>query len=224
MGHYPRCSLVLAASGAHEVAGTALASPQRMQNTNANRPSPGAPAPDLEFAVLGADEKRWSLKRAKPKNFSLLVFYRGKHCPVCKTYLKTFEGMFEDIQKRGVEIVALSMDTKSTAEAARKEWGIESIPVGYELNEETARSWGLYISDSIKGTEPKRFSEPGLFLVQPDRTLHYVAINSMPFGRPEPKAILEAIDFILDEDYPPRGTAEMEPRSRALQPSAQVHA
>ena len=197
-----------------------------MQNANTHRPLPGTPAPNLEFDVLGADEQRWALERAKPENFSLLVFYRGKHCPVCKSYLQTFEGMFDAIEKRGVEIVALSMDTKSTAEATREEWGIKSIPMGYGLDEETARAWGLYISDSIKDAEPKRFSEPGLFLVQPDRTLHYVAINSMPFGRPEPKAILDAIGFILDEKYPPRGTVKSNDMrdTRSMRPTTQARA
>ena len=146
-----------------------------------------------------------ALAKAEPETFSLLIFYRGLHCPICKTYLQKFDAMFDDFAKLGVEFSALSMDPRERAEQAMKEWGIDNLPIGYGIAEATARRWGLYISESIKDGEPRRFNEPGLFLVRPDGELHYVAINSMPFGRPEPDAMLKAISFILDEEYPARG-------------------
>lgn len=168
-------------------------------------PMPGQPAPGLTFDVLGVPEPRWDLAEAEPKKFSMLVFYRGLHCPVCKTYLKAIDSMFDDFTERGVEIAAVSMDSEDRAEQAMDEWGIEHLPIGYGLDEATARRWGLYISDAISDDEPRRFSEPGLFLVRDDGTLHYAAINSMPFGRPRPEDVLKAIDYILDKDYPARG-------------------
>jgi len=168
-------------------------------------PLPGRRAPELTFDVLGVPESRWDLSEAEPKQFSMLVFYRGLHCPVCKTYLRTIDSMFDEFADRGVEIAAISMDTEDRAQESKDEWGIENLPIGYGLDEATARRWGLYISSPIIDAEPRRFSEPGLFLVRRDGTLHYVAINSMPFGRPDPKDVLKAIDFILEKDYPARG-------------------
>lgn len=176
-----------------------------MSDSITNKPMPGHPAPALTFDVLGVPESRWDLAKAEPETFSLLIFYRGLHCPICKTYLQKFDAMFDDFAKLGVEFSALSMDPRERAEQAMKEWGIDNLPIGYGIAEATARRWGLYISESIKDGEPRRFNEPGLFLVRPDGELHYVAINSMPFGRPEPDAMLKAISFILDEEYPARG-------------------
>lgn len=176
-----------------------------MTDQRQHKPLPGERAPELGFDVLGVPETRWDLSKAEPDTFSMLVFYRGLHCPVCKSYLKTIDGMFDDFSELGVEIAALSMDTKERAERSKSEWGIEHVPLGYGLDEPTARQWGLYMSDSIDDDEPRRFSEPGLFLVRPDGTLFYAAINSMPFGRPAPKDILKAIRFVLDEEYPARG-------------------
>lgn len=172
------------------------------------KPLPGHSAPSLNFGVLGTPESRWDINEAAPENFSLLIFYRGLHCPICKTYLQAFDRSFEDFTRLGVEFSALSMDSRERAERAKKQWEIENLPIGYGLGEDTVRQWGLYISESISVDEPRRFSEPGLFLVRPDTTIHYVAINSMPFGRPEPKSVLEAVSYILEKDYPARGELE----------------
>lgn len=168
-------------------------------------PTPGQPAPDLEFPVLGPPEDRWDIAQAKPAQFSLLIFYRGLHCPVCRKYLQEFEALMDTLAELGVEAVALSMDDAERARRARDEWNLRKLPVGYDLSEKDAWVWGLFVSESIKDEEPRRFSEPGLFLVNSDRTLYYAAINSMPFGRPKPDDVLDAVRFIEDKDYPPRG-------------------
>ena len=51
------------------------------------------------------------------------------------------------------------------------------------------------------------FGEPGLFLIRPDHTVYYQAIQSMPFGRPSFRGMLGGIDFVLENDYPARGEA-----------------
>ncbi len=69
------------------------------------------------------------------------------------------------------------------------------------------RAWGLFVSRSIKDGEPAEFAEPGLFLISPDGTVYYEAVNSMPFGRPQFGDLLQAIDFVTENDYPARGEA-----------------
>lgn len=41
--------------------------------------------PDLAVPTLSGT--RWSVADAKPQRFSLIVFYRGLHCPICTTYI-----------------------------------------------------------------------------------------------------------------------------------------
>jgi hypothetical protein len=55
--------------------------------------------------------------------------------------------------------------------------------------------------------EPALFSEPGLYLVRPDRTLYAGAVNTMPFARTNFGELLKALDFIIEKDYPARGEA-----------------
>ena len=72
------------------------------------------------------------------------------------------------------------------------------------------RRGGLFISTS-RGTtsigieEPALFSEPGVFIVRPDDTLYYGAVQTMPFARPHFDELLAALDFALEKNYPARG-------------------
>lgn len=165
--------------------------------------TPGAPAPDLSFATR---EGRWSLADASPDRFTMLVFYRGLHCPVCKKQLEQLNGMLSEFKSRGIEVVALSMDSEALFEKTTSEWDIDDIPVGHGLAEQTAREWGLFISDPISDKEPAVFSEPGIFLIRPDGKIYAAFVQSIPFARPRLEDILSAVDFVTDEDYPPRGT------------------
>jgi peroxiredoxin len=142
----------------------------------------------------------------------MLVFYRGLHCPVCRRYLTELNGIIEEFDKRGVATVTTSTDSKQRAEQAKSQWDLTNLTVGYGVSIEQAREWGLYISTSRGMTstgveEPALFAEPGMFLVKPDRTLYWAAIQTMPFARPHFPEIAQAIDFVLSKNYPARGEA-----------------
>jgi peroxiredoxin len=171
---------------------------------------PRQPAPELAFDTL--DAGRWSLAEQTPQNFTMLVFYRGLHCPVCRRYLTELNGIIEEFDKRGVATVTTSTDSKQRAEQAKSQWDLTNLTVGYGVSIEQAREWGLYISTSRGMTstgveEPALFAEPGMFLVKPDRTLYWAAIQTMPFARPHFPEIAQAIDFVLSKNYPARGEA-----------------
>ena len=136
------------------------------------------------------------------------VFYRGLHCPICRTQMADLEAKLPDFVKRGVGVVAVSSDNAERAERAKREWKLSTLRVGLDLR--VARAWGLYISTSRGMTstgveEPPLFSEPGLFLVRPDRTLYFASVQTMPFARPHFTDILGALDFVIAKNYPARG-------------------
>lgn len=166
---------------------------------------PNSKAPPLDVETM--EGGRWSLAARKPKNFTLVVFYRGLHCPVCKGYLGDLESKLGDFAARGVEAIAVSGDPRDRAAEAKKDWGLEKLTIGYGMSVEAMRAWGLYVSKSIREGETALFNEPGLFLIRPDGTVYYVGINSMPFGRPSLAEMLQRLDFILEKNYPARGEA-----------------
>ena len=169
---------------------------------------PRQPVPALAVPLLGGG---WfEIEKERPEHFSFVVFYRGLHCPICRTQLGELETKLPEFAKRGVNVVALSSDTVERAERTRQEWKLVDLPLGYGLDLAVARAWGLYISTSRGMTstgieEPALFSEPGLFLVRPDRTLYFASVQTMPFARPHFTDILAAIDFVTAKNYPARG-------------------
>ncbi len=174
------------------------------------RTLPRQPAPDLAVPTLSG--MPWSLAGAAPQRFSLIVFYRGLHCPICATYIAELNKSVPEFTTRGVETVAVSSDTEERASQAQAKWGLSQLTVGHSLTIGTARTWGLYISTGRGKTsagveEPALFSEPGVFLVRADRTLYWAAVQSMPFARPHFRDIIGAIDFVIAKDYPARGEA-----------------
>ena len=171
---------------------------------------PRTPSPDLAFETVGGDT--WRLADQKPENFTMIVAYRGLHCPICKNYLRDLDRLSQDFEKRGVQSVVVSTDERERAEETKRGWELENLTVGYDLGIDQSRAWGLFISTGRGKTsagieEPPLFNEPGVFLVRPDGTLYAVLIGSMPFGRPHFSEILKAIAFILEKDYPGRGEA-----------------
>lgn len=165
--------------------------------------TPRQPVPDLDLPLVGGG--RFRLSQARPDSFTMLVFYRGLHCPICKPYLRDLDRKIDAFAQRGVEAVAISSDGRERAERTRGDWGLKRLPLAYDLPLQEARAWGLYVSSAIKEGEPDRFSEPGLFLVRPDRTLYAATVQTMPFARPHWDDLLGALDFVLANSYPARG-------------------
>jgi len=166
--------------------------------------------PPLE--VTTAAGRPWKLAEQTPDSFTMVVFYRGLHCPQCQRYVKGLAEQRDAFEQRGVAVIAISTDERERAEQAKEQWQLDGLTVGYGLSLEQARAWGLYISNSRGVTsvgieEPRQFNEPGLFLVRPDGTLYWAAVQSVPFARPHFDEVLNAIDFIKAKDYPPRGEA-----------------
>ncbi len=169
---------------------------------------PRMPVPDFTVPVAGGGT--WALSDQSPENFTMLVFYRGLHCPVCATYMKELQRMKQDFADRGVIVLGASSDTEERAQQAKDEWKLPDLDIAYGLSVEDAQALGLHRSagrgkTSIGIEEPAEFSEPGLFLVRPDQTLYWSNISTMPFARPHFREITGAIDFAVANDYPARG-------------------
>jgi len=163
--------------------------------------------PQLNLTTLDGP---WSLQDQSPENFTLMVFYRGLHCPICKTYMQELQKLQGDFAERGVNVIGVSSDTQERAQQAKDEWELPDLTIAYDLSVEDARALGLHRSagrgkTSIGIEEPAEFSEPGIFMVRADGTLYWANISTMPFARPHFREILGAIDFALKVDYPARG-------------------
>lgn len=169
---------------------------------------PRQPTPPLSVPLAGGGT--FSLDLEAPEQFSLVVFYRGYHCPLCRIQLKELEAKLPEFEKRGVTVIAISSDNAERAEKTKTEWSLPNLRLGHSLPLEMARRWGLYVSagrgtTSIGVEEPSLFSEPGLFLVRPNGELFFGSVQTMPFARPHVVDLIGAIDFVVAKNYPGRG-------------------
>ena len=171
----------------------------------ANGVRPTQPAPDLTVPLLRGGTYRLSDQR--PKLFTMVVFFRGLHCPVCRAQLSELERRLSELEERGIDPIAVSGETLERTTQLAQEWKLERLNLAYGLTEEQMRAWGLFISRGIDEHEPALFNEPALFLISPDHTVYYESILSMPVGRPRLADLLDGIDYWTTHDYPARGEA-----------------
>jgi len=165
-----------------------------------------------DFSVTLMDGSTWKLSDQNPENFTMIVAYRGLHCPLCKMYLSKLNKIAEGLAERGVTLLVTSSDTQDRAQKAIEEWETDKLTMSYGLSIEDARNLGLFVSHGIGTTsigieEPEIFAEPGLLMVRPDQTLYFADIQTMPFLRPDLTGLLANLDFILSKGYPARGEA-----------------
>lgn len=163
-----------------------------------------------DFSVTTTAGDAWKLSAQSPENFTMIVVYRGLHCPICRTYLSDLQRHLDEFADHGVNVLVTSTDEEDRVHQAQKDWKLEKLTMAYGFSLDDARSLGLYISSSNGVTstgveEPAMFGEPGLFLIRPDGTLYFGTVQTMPFARPHFSDIAKAVGFVISKNYPARG-------------------
>jgi peroxiredoxin len=173
---------------------------------------PGDTMPAIDARLVSGGS--WTLAAEKPARLTLLAFYRGIFCPICRVWVGDLDRLVPEFEKRGVSVIALSCDKQEGAEKAVKDWGLKNLRIGYGLDVEDARRAGLYISEgrglnpASGEKEPMLFAEPALLLVKPEGELYAAWIQSTPYARMHIAEILTAADnFVAKDIPPPRGSA-----------------
>lgn len=168
--------------------------------------TPNVQAPALKLPLVGGGT--FDLRAESPENFTMVLFYRGLHCPVCKNYVGGLAAMLDEFEAAGFSVVVVSMNDKALAEKAAEDWGLGRTRVAYDLTVQDAKNWGLWISKAFKDVEADIFTEPGLFWVRPDGRLYLADISNSPWARPDLKFLLSKVGYLLETNFPARGTYE----------------
>jgi peroxiredoxin len=180
-----------------------------MSTTTPSSPTHGVrprqAAPELTVPLLRGGTYR--LDEQTPDLFTMIVFFRGLHCPVCRAQLSELERRLDELHSRGIDVIAVSGETRERTSTLAQEWKLEHLPLAYGLTEDQMRAWGLFVSRRHNENEPALFNEPGLFLISPDHAVYYESILSMPVGRPRLDDLLGGINYWTANHYPARGEA-----------------
>ena len=164
---------------------------------------PRQPAPALRAPLAGGGI--YDLALESPRLFSMVVFYRGLHCQQCNAYLVELDAMLHEFDKRGVSTVAISCDEAARGERTQADWGLKNLRIAYGVTPREARDWGLFLTEGRPRkeglSEPLICCEPGLFLINPDKTLFFSAIQNMPFARPRFGDLIDGFEFMFSKGY-----------------------
>ncbi|MEP2530006.1 redoxin domain-containing protein [Shimia sp.] len=166
--------------------------------------TPDEQVPPLKLPLVGGGT--FDISEESPENFTMVLFYRGLHCPVCKNYIGGMAALLDDFEAAGFSVVVASMNDEALAAKAAEEWELGRTRVAYGVTVEDAKNWGLWISKAFKDVEADIFTEPGLFWVRPDGKLYLADIANMPWARPDLKMLLSKVGYALEHNYPARGT------------------
>ncbi|WP_367105953.1 peroxiredoxin-like family protein [uncultured Psychrobacter sp.] len=177
-----------------------------MQLNNPQKLKAGSQFPDIQVQMLSGE----MTTLGKPENvhdWKLIVVYRGKHCPICTKYLNQLETVKGSFADAGVDILAISGDSKQQLQEHLKELEDINFPMAYGLTVEQMNELGLYISDPRSEKETDHpFAEPGVFVINAKGEIQIIDISNAPFARPELEMLANGLSFIRENDYPIRGT------------------
>ena len=163
----------------------------------------GETFPEIAWPTVAGD----TLNPAAQSGWRMLVVYRGRHCPICKTYLRTLNELLPEFSAAQVAVAAVSADPVEKARADVEQHGW-TFPVGYDIQPDQMRMLGLYISNPTSPKETNhQFPEPGLFVINPEGRVQIVDVSNAPFARPDLKLILSGLNFVIAHQYPIRGDA-----------------
>lgn len=163
----------------------------------------GSRFPALDWPAVGGDR----VNPVAGDGWRLLVIYRGRHCPLCKKYLATLNEMLADFKAANIDVSVLSTDGEEKARTESEECGWR-FPVGYDLTVEQAKQLGLYVSSPRSAQETDQpFAEPGVFFINPKDEVQIIDVSNAPFARPDLRSLLDGLCFVIEKDYPVRGTA-----------------
>lgn len=145
----------------------------------------GRKAPNLKgAAVLGTGEivDEYNFRKATEGKIKVVFFYPLDFTFVCPSELIAFDHRMDEFTKRGVEVVAVSIDSQFTHNAWRNtpinQGGIG--PVKYtmfaDVTHKACKSYDVQTPDGAVAFR-------GSFLIDQDNIVRHQVVNDLPLGR-----------------------------------------
>ncbi|RKO85581.1 thioredoxin-like protein [Blyttiomyces helicus] len=136
---------------------------------------PGQAFPNLTVANAAGGEA-----------IQLVVIYRGRFCPFCRSTLIKLKAALPKLSDAGINLVAISADTAEATTALINDLQLDGLQIGYGLHPNQMRALGVFVTsptDYIALTHV--FAEPAWFLIDTANNIKYLDYGSAPTsGRP----------------------------------------
>ncbi len=155
-----------------------------------------SPAPDFQAQAVLADGSFKSIKLSDYRGkYVILFFYPLDFTFVCPTEIIAFSDRVAEFEKRGVQILGVSVDSHYSHLAwrntPRESGGIGAIgyPLVADLDKKIAESYDVLLKGGI--------ALRGLFLVDKEGVVRHQVVNDLPLGRSvdETLRMVEALQY-----------------------------
>jgi peroxiredoxin len=145
----------------------------------------GSPVPRFSLAIA---EGGHFTQDAVASERTLLVFYPFTFSPVCTDQLQLLEEIKDDLEARGVTIVAVSCDATYSQTAFADKLGVTIRQLSdFEPKGDASRAFGVYFA-------PGGMATRALVLTAEDGTIAWSWEGEHPGVMPPVKLILDALD------------------------------
>jgi peroxiredoxin (alkyl hydroperoxide reductase subunit C) len=158
----------------------------------------GKQAPDFKAnaVVDGQITEGYSLSQFKGSKYVVLFFYPLDFTFVCPTELHAFQAQLADFEKRGVQVVGVSVDSHFShlawVNTPKAKGGIEGVtyPLVADLNKTIAADYDVLV-------EGAGIAYRGLFLIDKEGLVRHQVVNDLPLGRNIDEALrmVDALQF-----------------------------
>ena len=154
-------------------------------------------APDFTAQAVMGDNAFEELKLSSYRGkYVILFFYPLDFTFVCPTELLAFNDKLDEFKKRGVEVIAASVDSVNSHYAwlntPRGKGGVEGVryPIVSDLNKSISEDYDVLVKGAGKAYR-------GLFLIDKDFVVRHQVVNDLPLGRSvdETLRMVDALQF-----------------------------
>lgn len=173
--------------------------------TNAPPLKVGDSIPDVKLRT--EDDKEVSLRKLVSEKPTVLIFYRGGWCPFCNRQLQSLAGIEDDLDKAGVQLLAISMDQpaklKATPDRDKLHYRLLSdsdaaaataFGIAFKVDDKTVekyKGYGINL-DAASGNDHHILPHPAVFIANTNGVIRFAHVNPDYKVRLEPAKILEA--------------------------------
>lgn len=169
-----------------------------------------APLFEAEAVVNGGEfVEKFTLEQYIGKKYVVFFFYPLDFTFVCPTEILAFQDQLSEFEKRNVEVVGCSTDSKFShwawLNAERKDGGIKGVkfPLVSDLSKTIAENYDVlageydYNEDGEMEFDGEPVAYRGLFLIDKQGVVRHQVVNDMPLGRSikETLRMVDALQF-----------------------------
>lgn len=151
---------------------------------------PGSRAPDFDLPT--ADGRRVSLESLKGRSL-LLFFLRGTWCPNCKKLMKRLDKDLSELESLDLRVLCIAAQRIDGTTGARRfvQEHRYRFPILFDESRQVTKQWGVY---RPLGIDAIHIAHPAAFLIDPDRTIRWIAVSPNQYTRPSTAELIEAVE------------------------------